>query len=59
MGKEVIVLDTFGLSDDVISMIEEPMYYVGEYEESGDIFADLRNSKNEVVRIFHDRLKEY
>lgn len=59
MGKEVIVLDTFGLSDKVISMIEEPMYYVGEYEESGDIFADLRNSKNEVVRIFHDRLKEY
>jgi hypothetical protein len=59
MGKEVIVLDTFGLSDEVISMIEEPMYYVGEYEESGDIFADLRNSKNEVVRIFHDRLKEY
>jgi hypothetical protein len=59
MGREVIVLDTFGLSDEVISMIEEPMYYVGEYEESGDIFADLRNSKNEVVRIFHDRLKEY
>ena len=59
MGKEVIVLDTFGLSDEVISMIEEPMYYIGEYEESGDIFADLRNSKNEVVRIFHDRLKEY
>ena len=59
MGREVIVLDTFGLSDEVISMIEEPMYYIGEYEESGDIFADLRNSKNEVVRIFHDRLKEY
>ena len=59
MHKEVIVVDTFGLSNEVITMIEEPMYYVGEYEESGDIFADLRNSKNEVVRIFHDRLKDY
>ena len=57
--KKVIVVNTFGLSNEVISMIENPMYYVGEYKESGDIFADLRNSNNEVVRIFHERLKEY
>ena len=57
--KKVIVVNKFGLSNEVISMIENPMYYVGEYKESGDIFADLRNSKNEAVRIFHERLKDY
>jgi hypothetical protein len=57
--KKVTVMDTFGLSNKVISMIEDPMYYLGNYEESGDIFADLRNSKNEAIRIFHERLKDY
>lgn len=46
--KKVIVKDLEGLDEATISKIEVPMIYLGEYEESGDVFADLRNSKNEV-----------
>jgi len=56
--KKVIVINLDGLDNETISKIEEPMFYLGEYEESGDVFADLRNSKNEPIRIFHERLKE-
>tara|TARA_R110000822_G_C15216132_1_gene483784 strand:+ start:135 stop:311 length:177 start_codon:yes stop_codon:yes gene_type:complete len=56
--KKVIVIDLNGLDNETISKIEEPMFYLGEYEESGDVFADLRNSKNEPIRIFHERLKD-
>jgi len=56
--KKVIVIDLDGLDKETISKIENPMIYLGEYEESGDVFADLRNSKNEPIRIFHERLKD-
>lgn len=56
--KKVIVIDLDGLDNETISKIEEPMFYLGEHEESGDVFADLRNSKNEPIRIFHERLKD-
>jgi len=56
--KKVIVIDLDGLDEEIISKIETPMFYLGEYEESGDVFADLRNSKNEPIRIFHERLKD-
>lgn len=56
--KKVIVKDLDGLDEETISKIETPMIYLGEYEESGDIFADLRNSKNEPIRIFHERLED-
>lgn len=56
--KKVIVIELDGLDEETISKIEKPMIYLGEYEESGDIFADLRNSKNEPIRIFHERLKD-
>ena len=56
--KKVIVKDLEGLDKDTISKIESPMTYLGEYEESGDVFADLRNSNNEPIRIFHERLKD-
>jgi len=56
--KKVIVINLDGLDNETISKIEEPMFYLGEYEESGDVFADLRNSKNEPIRIFHERLRE-
>jgi len=56
--KKVIVKDLEGLDEATISKIEVPMIYLGEYEESGDVFADLRNSKNEPIRIFHERLED-
>tara|TARA_R110002020_G_scaffold248205_1_gene462260 strand:+ start:322 stop:498 length:177 start_codon:yes stop_codon:yes gene_type:complete len=55
---KVIVKNLEGLDEETISKIETPMVYVGEYEESGDVFADLRNSKNEPIRIFHERLRD-
>lgn len=56
--KKVIVKDLEGLDEETISKIEVPMIYLGEYEESGDVFADLRNIKNEPIRIFHERLED-
>ena len=58
-GAEVVVRNTVGLPDYVIDMIETPMRHLGEYESDGSIFADLRNSKDEAVRIFYDRLDTY
>jgi hypothetical protein len=57
--RKVLVKDLKGLDKETISKIENPMFYLGEYEESGDVFADLRNSKNEPIRIFHERLEDY
>mgnify|MGYP003660269498 CR=1 FL=1 len=57
--KKVIVKDLEGLDKETISKIEVPMIYLGDYEESEDVFADLRNSKNEPIRIFHERLCNY
>ena len=56
--KKVIVKDLEGLDEGTISKIETPMIYLGEYKESEDVFADLRNSKNEPIRIFHERLED-
>lgn len=58
-NKKVIVKNLQGLDKETISKIEMPMMYLGEYEESGDIFADLRNSKNEPIRVFYERLEDY
>ncbi len=57
--KKVTVIDLEGLDEETISKIENPMLYLGEYEESGDIFANLKNSKKEHIRIFHERLEDY
>ena len=55
--KKVIVKDLKGLDKETISKIESPMIYLGEWKQDGSVFADLRNSKNEPIRIFHERLK--
>ena len=57
--KKVTVHDTSGLYKEVISKIENPMFYLGIWIQEGSTFADLRNSKNEPIRIFHERLKDY
>lgn len=58
-GAKVVVRDTEGLSDDTIAMIEIPMTHLGSWNQDGSVFADLRNSKDEAVRIFYDRLDSY
>ena len=59
-GAKVVVRDTEGLSDDTIAMIEIPMTHLGAWHQDGSVFvADLRNSKDEAVRIFYDRLDSY
>ena len=59
-AKVVVVRDTKGLSDDTIAMIEKPMTHLGAWHQDGSVFvADLRNSKDEAVRIFYDRLDSY
>jgi len=57
--KKVIVKDLEGLDKETISKIETPMIYLGEWEQDGSVFADLRNSKKEPIRIFHERLEDY
>tara|TARA_R110000796_G_scaffold106250_1_gene216661 strand:+ start:483 stop:665 length:183 start_codon:yes stop_codon:yes gene_type:complete len=59
MSKKVIVKDLDGLDTKTISKIETPMIYLGEYEESGDVFSEIKNSKNEIIRIFNERLESY
>ena len=57
--KKVIVKDLRGLDNETISKIEKPMMYLGEWEQDGSVFADLRNSKDDPIRIFHERLEDY
>ena len=56
---KVKVIDTDGLSEETISKIEETMIYLGKWKQDGSVFADLRNSKNDYIRIFHERLEDY
>ena len=57
--KKVTVHDLSGLYKETILKIENPMFYLGNWTQDGSIFADLRNSKNEPIRIFHERLKDF
>ena len=57
--KKVIVKDLHGLDDNTISKIETPMFLIGDWFQDETTFADLRNSKGQVVRIFHERLEDY
>jgi len=57
--KKVTVYNLNGLDKETISKIENPMFYLGNWVQDGSTFADLRNSKNEPIRIFHERLKDF
>jgi len=57
-NKKVKVIDTDGLDEKTISMIEPIMIYTNDYEESESLFVVLHNSKNEVMRIFPERIME-
>lgn len=56
--KLVRVIDTWGLDEDTISKIEEVMMYTNDYIENDTLFVELHNSKNEVIRIFPERIQE-
>tara|TARA_R110000822_G_scaffold52775_2_gene136554 strand:- start:4427 stop:5458 length:1032 start_codon:yes stop_codon:yes gene_type:complete len=59
-GAEVVVRNTVDLPPHIIDRIEVPMEHLGEYEgDDGSIFADLKNSKGEPVRIYYSRLDTY
>jgi hypothetical protein len=53
----VKVIDTDGLDEVTISKIEETMIYVKDYYENDTLFAELQNSKGEVIRIFPERVQ--
>lgn len=55
--QKVSIIDTDDLDEETISKIEPIMIYIGDYEESGDKFAEVINSKGVSIRIFKERLK--
>ena len=57
-NKKVEVIDTYGLSEEVISMIEPIMIYTNDYEENETMFVELHNSKNQIIRIFPERIAQ-
>jgi len=54
--KKVKVTDTEGLDSNTVSKIEETMIYVRDYYENDTLFAELKNSKEEIIRIFPERI---
>ena len=51
----VKIIDKSGLDDETVKKIETEMLYVCDYTESETTFAELKNSKGEIIRIFHER----
>lgn len=54
---KVEVIDTWGLDEETISKIEPIMIYTNDYYSDGTQFVELHNSKEEVIRIFPERIK--
>ncbi len=55
--KNVKVIDTNGLDEETISMIEPIMLYSSDYEENETTFVVLHNSKGDTIRIFPERIE--
>jgi hypothetical protein len=58
MKKTVKVIDTNGLDEATIAMIEPIMIYTRDCYENETTFVELHNSKGETIRIFPERIKE-
>lgn len=56
-AKRVRVIDTMGLDDITIAKIEPVMWYTKDYMENDTRFVELINSKNQVIRIFPERIR--
>tara|TARA_R110002110_G_scaffold83401_1_gene216454 strand:- start:258 stop:482 length:225 start_codon:yes stop_codon:yes gene_type:complete len=54
---KVKVIDTDGLSKEVIQKIETPMTFIKWWDENKTMFCELKNLKGNVVRIFPERIK--
>ena len=53
---KVKVIDTNGLSEETISKIEDTMIYLGMGQVDECMFCKIKNSKNEVLMIFPERI---
>ena len=58
-NKRVEVIDTEGLHEDTIKLIEKPMQFNQYWHENDTMFVELENSKGQIIRIFPERIKEY
>tara|TARA_R110002050_G_scaffold269134_1_gene411341 strand:+ start:971 stop:1195 length:225 start_codon:yes stop_codon:yes gene_type:complete len=54
---KVKVINTDGLSKEVIKKIEIPMTFIKWWDENKTMFCELKNLKGNVVRIFPERIK--
>lgn len=54
---KVKVINTEGLNEETILKIEETMLYTNDYHENETLFCELKNSKNEIIRIFPERIE--
>ena len=54
---KVKVIDTDGLSKEVIQKIEILMTFIKWWDENKTMFCELKNLKGNVVRIFPERIK--
>ena len=54
---KVKVINTDGLSKEVIQKIETPMTFIKWWDENKTMFCELKNLKGNVVRIFPERIK--
>ena len=57
INPKVKVMVTSGLSKETISKIEPEMIYLGTFIENETRFVNLKNSKNECIGIFPERIK--
>jgi len=51
------VINTDGLSKEVIQKIETPMKFIRWWEENDTMFCELKNTKGGIIRIFPERIK--
>lgn len=58
MGEKVKVIDIDGLDEKTISQIEDVMIYTNDYYENETLFVELHNSKEEIIRIFPERIEK-
>jgi hypothetical protein len=56
-NKVVKVIDTNGLDENTIKLIEPTMFYSQNYVENETTFAVLHNSKGDIIRIFPERIE--
>ena len=53
----VEVINTEGLDEDTIKIIEKPMKFNRYWHENDTMFVELENSKGQIIRIFPERIK--